>query len=96
LLGRLAESGGADADAFLAEWDTFIADFGARGPNEYEISAETWETTPELALSSLDRARYQGDEESPAKRLERAVAERDKVEADVRAKLAAIGNDELT
>ena len=95
VLDRLAASGSADATAFLTAWAGFIADFGSRGPIEWEISAETWETRPELVLVALDRVRFQSDDESPRIRNARQAAERERVTAEVRAKVAALGNDEL-
>lgn len=94
LLDRLGGSVDDEVIGFLAEWDRFIADFGARGPNEYEVSADTWETNPVLALAALDRVRHQ-DDDSPAVRLRRRVAEREAVTAEVRAKVADLGDDEL-
>lgn len=63
LLGRLAASGSADADRFLAQFEQFLVRFGSRGPNEWEISADTWETRPELALALIDVVRGQPDDE---------------------------------
>jgi pyruvate,water dikinase len=95
VLDRLGKDTSPDAAAFMAAWQAFIADFGARGPNEYEISADTWETDPVLALASLDRVRHQVDEERPEVRNERRAAERAAVTEQVRAKLAAFGDEEL-
>ncbi len=93
---RLRADRSPDAASFLGEWARFIIDFGARAANEYELSADTWETRPELALASLERVRLQSDNESPALRMNRRVVEREQVTADVRARLREIGNDELT
>ena len=95
LEARLEADGEPDAQAFLAEWRRFIADFGARAANEYEISADTWETRPALALATLERVRLQTDDESPALRLARRVAEREQVTAEVRSRLQDLGNEEL-
>jgi pyruvate,water dikinase len=95
LLDRLAASQSPDATAFRSEWDRFIANFGSRSANEYELSADTWETRPELALATLERVRLQSDHDSPAMRLHQRVAERESVSKEVRAKLAELGNDEL-
>ena len=46
-----------DADEFRAAFAQFIADYGHRGPNDWEISSRTWENTPELALAAIDRMR---------------------------------------
>ncbi len=95
LVERLAASRSEDASKFLSEWRRFIEDFGSRSVNEYELSADTWETRPELALATLERVRFQSDEDSPALRLARRVREREAATAEVRAKLADMGNEEL-
>lgn len=95
LLDRVRALGGEAAD-FLAGWERFVVDFGSRGPNEYEISNETWETDPAIALALIDRVRFQADGESPSARHARQAAEREATIAEVRAKLAGIGNDELS
>jgi rifampicin phosphotransferase len=92
LLSRLAASGTADANAFLASWADFVLQFGSRGPNEWEISSPTWETKPEIALSALDRIRFQTDAESPKGRNAVKAKQRLEAIADVRAKLAAMGD----
>lgn len=95
LLDRLRASGSSDVAAFLDAWDQFIYDFGSRGPIEWEMSADTWETKPEMALSALDRVRLQADEESPRVRNRRQAEERERVTAEVRERVAALGNEEL-
>jgi len=95
LLDRLAEDGSSDAEQFVEWWDRFIEEFGARGSNEYEISADTWEIRPELALATLERVRFQSDDESPEARLQKRVAERQRTTEEVRVKLRNLGNEEL-
>jgi hypothetical protein len=95
LLARLRASGSADATAFLAGFDQFIVDFGSRGPNEWEISADTWETKPEIALAAIDRVRFQSDAESPRNRNQAQAAERLRTIDQVRAAVAPLG-DELS
>jgi len=85
-----------DATDFLAAWDHFIVDFGSRGPSEWEMTSPTWETMPELALSALDRTRLQSNAESPANRNQIKADERTAKIAEVRAAVAALGNDELS
>jgi rifampicin phosphotransferase len=92
LLGRLQSSGSTAARDFLTEWNGFVREFGSRGPNEWEISAHTWETKPEIALAALDRVRLQQDAESPRARNSARAAERVATTADVRSKLAAMGD----
>ncbi len=96
LVERLRASDSPEAREFLADWEEFIRDFGARAANEYEISADTWEVRPQLALATLERVRFQPDEESPELRLAKRVAEREQVTEEVRRKLAELGNEELS
>ena len=96
LLGRLGASDDPTVAAFLVEWDDFLVRFGSRAPNEWEISADAWETRPELALALLDRIRLQDDDESPTNRQSAQASERERLTADVRSKLADLGNDELS
>jgi len=96
LLDRLCADDSDDAASFHDAWDQFIVDFGSRGPSEWEMSSPTWETKPALALGALDRTRHQRDEESPLVRNQAKVAERTAKIAEVRAAVAALGNDELS
>ncbi|MFM7755319.1 MAG: hypothetical protein ACKO84_01025 [Actinomycetota bacterium] len=91
LLDRLRASGSADASSFLADFDGFLTDFGSRGPNEWEISADSWETRPEIALAAIDRIRLQSDTESPRIRQQKKAEERERLTADIRAKVAPLG-----
>ncbi len=95
LLGRLAASDSPDAKSFLAGFDDFLVDFGSRGPNEWEISADSWETNTRLPLIMLDRIRIQADGESPRIRNATKVTERLQVIEEVRAKVKPLG-EELT
>ncbi len=92
-LDRLRASGSDDADRFLVEFDQFLLDHGSRGPNEWEISAETWETRPEIALAAIDRVRLQRDDESPHVRNRRRADEREALTAEVREKVAPLGEE---
>ncbi len=91
-----AGEGSLDAQKFLDEGRAFLAEYGSRGPNEWEMSAETWETKPAIALAALDRIRLQSDEESPRIRNAARAAEREQMTIEVRAKVAALGSDELS
>jgi pyruvate,water dikinase len=95
LCDRLSESDSSDAESFLRAFDEFIVDFGSRGPNEWEISADSWETNPRLPLIMLDRIRLQDDSESPRIRNAAKVTERLQVIEEVRAKVKPLG-DELS
>ena len=93
LLGRLRSSAGDDTNAFLDAFSGFIDAFGSRGPNEWEISAETWETRPEIALAAIDRIRLQRDDESPRIRNAARAADRELITAEVREQVAALGDE---
>ncbi len=93
LLERLRASTSADGKAFIAAFDQFLVDFGSRGPNEWEISAPSWETKPALPLSLLDRIRMQSDEESPRLRNAAKAAERKQLIEEVRAKVQPLGEE---
>ena len=93
LLDRLRASSSAEVTKFLAAFDDFLVEFGSRGPNEWEISAPSWETNPQLPLAMLDRIRLQTDDESPRTRNGARVAERERTIAGVRAKVQALGGE---
>ncbi|MEZ5219330.1 MAG: PEP-utilizing enzyme [Ilumatobacteraceae bacterium] len=67
--GRLAEF-----PAFQAAFDAFIREYGYRGPNEWDIYSDTWESKPELALSLVDRMRTMGPEGDPNERAKATAA----------------------
>ncbi len=93
LLVRLQASSNADAKKFVADFAQFIVEFGSRGPNEWEISADTWETKPEYALVVIDRIRLQSDTESPKIRNARKAEERKALTEDIRAKVKPLGEE---
>jgi pyruvate,water dikinase len=93
LHGRLRADEHADVVAFVAAFEEFLVDHGSRGPNEWEISAETWETDPDIALAAIDRVRLQSDDESPAHRNAARAAEREALTAEVREKVAPLGEE---
>ena len=67
LMDRLR--GVPEADEFRVAFYQFIAEFGHRGPNDWELSSRTWENTPELALTAIDRMRLAENDLDPATRL---------------------------
>lgn len=52
--------------AFAAQFAGFLRDFGYRGPSEWDLGADSWETRPELALGLVDRLRQLDDSATPA------------------------------
>ena len=85
---RLRASSARDVREFVASFDEFLVRYGSRGPAEWDVLAQVWETHPDVALAMVDRMRLMSDDQDPAQRRVEAVAERDRVVADVRAKLA--------
>lgn len=94
VLERVAAIDSHAARSLLADWDAFIVAYGSRGPNEWDIHAQSWETEPALPLAALDRVRFQSDDESPDRRLAAITTNREQVTAEVRAKVA--DNEELS
>ncbi|MGI9031291.1 MAG: PEP-utilizing enzyme [Ilumatobacteraceae bacterium] len=90
---RLSALDTPEAERFRADFDQFLAEFGSRGPNEWEISADTWETRPEIALAALDRVRMQADDESPSIRNQRKADEREALVTEVRKKVQSLGEE---
>ncbi len=88
LLDRIAALGTPAAKQFITAYHDFVYRYGSRGPNEWDLYAKTWETHPELALGAIDRMRVSGDEKSPYTRHAAAVAERDRLAAEMRRLLA--------
>ena len=78
----------AHAD-FMAEFDAFLADFGSRGPNEWDLASEAWETKPDIALAAVDRMRLAGDGSDPASSNTDRAVERLNATAEIEAILAA-------
>ncbi|HJM75422.1 MAG TPA: hypothetical protein QGI71_06125 [Dehalococcoidia bacterium] len=88
LMDRIASDGDA-GQAFLAEFETFVEQFGARGPNEWEVRNHTWETKPELALAAIDRMRLADDDAAPELRNAHMASERERIVAEIESMLAA-------
>jgi rifampicin phosphotransferase len=78
-----------EAADFLKSFDSFLYDFGSRGPNEWEMRCPTWETDPELALVAIDRMRVSAASGDPTHSQERLAGEREAMTTDVLDKLSA-------
>ncbi len=91
LADRLAAN--ADAAAFNAQFAALLADFGHRGVNEWEISADTWLINPTLAYQMIDRVRKQDASMSPTARAAEAAKRREAAVAEL---TAAVAGDEQT
>jgi rifampicin phosphotransferase len=81
MLDRLRGSCGADVAAWLEQFEAFLYEFGSRGPNEWETRSNSWETHPELALSSIDRMRISPARMAPGLQFEARASERATVSA---------------
>jgi pyruvate,water dikinase len=82
-----------EGEKFDQAFAEFLETFGSRGPNEWEMSAPTWGTKPELALLAVERMRKAPDEAAPQGHFEARVAEREALTAQVAGALA--GNPEV-
>jgi rifampicin phosphotransferase len=80
------------AGEFLMQAGSFLHEFGSRGPNEWEMYSESWETDRLMALRALDLIRHQTDDQSPTLRAAAGAADREMLLGEVRAKIAAMGD----
>lgn len=74
-----------DSPQFRELFDALLRDFGHRGLNEWEISADTWAINPQLAYAMIDRVRHQDDSQSPTVRAQQALALRVAAEEELKA-----------
>lgn len=88
LLDRLAASADPACVAFIAAFEQFLRDFGSRGANEYDPRSPSWEASPRIALAAIDLMRRSDESKAPEVRHAVAVAERDRVTADIRSRIA--------
>ena len=95
LLDRIETLDSLNAQQFRDDFDNFVYEYGSRGPNEWELSAHTWETDPSISIRTLDQVRKQPDEKNPQNGADSASEDRQQVVEEVRAKLAELGNEEL-
>ena len=77
-----------DTDEYARGFEAFIAEFGSRGPNEWDVRSHTWETKPALATALIDAMRGAPDSESPSIRNERNTRAREAAQTKVREALA--------
>jgi len=82
-----------EARSFNDGFASLLHDFGHRGVNEWEISADTWLINPTLAYQMIDRVRRQDDSMSPTLRAAEAAKKREAAVAEL---TAAVAEDEAT
>lgn len=85
---RLAGNRTATATQFNASFATFLAEFGFRGPKEWEMRSRCWELDPKTPLAAIDRMRRANPDESPAARNARRRFARDSAVSEIRGMLA--------
>ena len=94
LLARLSTQAAAQPSsataAFISGWQAMLAEHGHRGPNEWDMRAHSWTTKPTLALSMLERLRFQSDDRSPYVARTAAASQREALSAEL---LEAVAGD---
>jgi pyruvate,water dikinase len=88
VLDALQASDSAEARDFLDRFDAFLFEHGARAQNEYDLYSTSWEVKPRIALAAIDLMRRSDESQAPSNRTAASVAERDRIVADIRAKVA--------
>ncbi len=83
-----------DSDEYAAGFDDFLVAYGCRGPNEWDVYSDTWETKPELAHALIDAMRDAPPDQSPEVRAARAVNDREAATEEALARVA--GDQEAT
>lgn len=88
VLDHLRTSDSPEAREFLAKFDAFLFEHGARAQNEYDLLSLSWEVRPRIALAAIDLMRRSAESSAPAHRNAASVVERDRIVADIRAEIA--------
>jgi rifampicin phosphotransferase len=88
IAGALAGASGADVDAFKADFAAFIAEYGYRGPQEWEMRSTTFGIDPATPLAAINQMRRSPNSESPSVRNDAKKAERDVLVDEISAMLA--------
>ncbi|MCU0259859.1 MAG: hypothetical protein MUE78_02465, partial [Ilumatobacteraceae bacterium] len=73
---------------YRSGFSSFVERHGSRGPNEWDIHSETWETEPALAEALIDVMRSAPDDADPARRDAVNTAAREEAAARVHEVLA--------
>lgn len=74
---------------FWSDFAAFIGEFGYRGPSEWDLGTESWESKPTLALALIDKMRLLEDADAPSARQAAHAAETDKAMAEATAGMDA-------
>ena len=89
LNSRLRDSNEPEVENFVSAFDEFLWSYGSRGPNEWEISCPTWETTPDLALAAIDRMRVSPSSAAPQDHQAELANDRQRIVAEISEMLEA-------
>ena len=54
-----------EATEFVAIFADFLARYGYRGPNEWELASQPWRMRPEVPLRAIDRLRQSDEQDAP-------------------------------
>ena len=65
-----------ESDEYRAGFERFLADFGTRGPNEWDMGSDPWEFRPHVAEAAIDAMRAAPERHSPGEQALRLVDER--------------------
>ncbi|WP_448624224.1 PEP-utilizing enzyme [Geodermatophilus sp. URMC 64] len=84
----LVEGADGDLAGFQTAFAEFLAEYGMRGPNEWDIRARSWDADPIQALAHVDSLRASPDDGSPQARAARLSARRQAVSDELRTLLA--------
>jgi pyruvate,water dikinase len=85
---RIGDSSADDGVArFIAGFEQFRNQHGARGPDEWELASPTWGSDPSIALAAIDRLRHAPADRDPLVVGKRLARERQQRITEVRAQL---------
>ncbi len=76
---------------FINQFDSFLKEFGSRGPNEWETACETWGTEPASVLVLVDRMRFADITKSPSNRAKKLSENRKQSTLQARSQLRGLG-----
>lgn len=81
------EKGSAE---YEAAFEQFLADFGTRGPNEWDIGSDPWNFRPDMATAAIDAMRPADEAHAPGNQSVQLAKRRDEALAEVRDELNRI------
>jgi rifampicin phosphotransferase len=79
--------------AFISEFNAYLDEYGWRADSVYELTHPAWREDPRIAINSIQGYLAIEDDHGPDQQLESAIARREQLLADARAR---IGNDSAT